>query len=74
MTDCPDCQKMRDDWLNAMIALDVARVAKVTGQAVAHMVGVGNDIELHSTDSGLRGKKRKLLASRVQKSGGAPRG
>lgn len=38
MTSCTECQKMRDDWLNAMIALDVARVAGVTVEAVKHMV------------------------------------
>ena len=37
MTSCTECQKMRDDWLNAMIALDVARVAGVTVEAVKHI-------------------------------------
>lgn len=34
---CTECQKMRDDWLNAMIAMDVARVAGVTVEAVKHI-------------------------------------
>lgn len=68
--ECPDCQKMRDDWLNAMIALDVKRVAQITGQAISHMAGKKNDPEFLGTDSELRPKKRKVLARRVQKGGG----
>lgn len=71
MTECKECQKMRDDWLNAMIALDVARVAQITGQALVHMAGNKDDPELHGADKGLQPKKRKVLARRVQKGSGA---
>ena len=40
------CRQMRADWLEDMIARDVARVAKITGQAVRHMLGApGSQIE-----------------------------
>ena len=35
---CEKCSQMRLDWLNAMIAMDVKRLASVTVQAVKHIV------------------------------------
>ena len=35
---CEKCSQMRLEWLNAMIAADVARLASVTVQAVKHIV------------------------------------
>lgn len=35
---CSMCTQLRLDWLNAMIAADVARMASVTVQAVKHIV------------------------------------
>jgi len=35
---CETCSQMRLDWLNAMIALDVKRVAALTAQALQHIV------------------------------------
>ena len=35
---CETCSQMRLDWLNAMIAADVARLASVTVQAVKHII------------------------------------
>lgn len=37
------CQKLRLDWLNAMIAADMARLASVTVQAVKHIVAPKED-------------------------------
>jgi len=35
---CEKCTQLRLDWMNAMIAADVARLASVTVQAVKHIV------------------------------------
>jgi len=35
---CEKCSQMRLEWLNAMIAADVVRLASVTVQAVKHIV------------------------------------
>lgn len=40
---CTKCQKLRDDWLDAMIARDVARLAKTTAEAVKHIIKPKDD-------------------------------
>ena len=35
---CTTCSQLRLEWLNAVIAADVARVAAVTAKAVKHIV------------------------------------
>ena len=50
---CETCHQMRMDWLNAMIALDVAKVASITTQAVAHMVGADDGAEIRGGGVGV---------------------
>ena len=35
---CEKCSQLRLDWLNAMISLDVKRVAALTAQGLQHIV------------------------------------